>query len=131
MAIEALQNLDRGNRVVQRIVDYLSHLALVVLNLRESSWNHHSITTLCRTMGADNHPQLAISSLDGDYTLPSVNNSDIFPTTNNNHQDQFLGGTSNQNVGQKNLPLEVDLSEFMLDTDLDWLYRHFEADRHY
>lgn len=35
MAIEALQNLDRGNRVVQRIVDYLSQLALAVLSLRE------------------------------------------------------------------------------------------------
>ncbi len=36
MAIEALQNLDRGNRVVQRIVDYLSHLAVACSNLRES-----------------------------------------------------------------------------------------------
>ena len=36
MAIEALQNLDRGNRVVQRISDYLSQLAVAVLSLRES-----------------------------------------------------------------------------------------------
>src|ERR1700742_2581931 len=36
MALEALQNLDRGNRVVQRIVDYLSQLALAVLSLCES-----------------------------------------------------------------------------------------------
>lgn len=40
MAIEALQNLDRGNRVVQRIVDYLSQLALAVLSLREFSPSH-------------------------------------------------------------------------------------------
>jgi hypothetical protein len=36
MAIEALQNLDRGNRVVQRITDYLSHLAVALSGLRES-----------------------------------------------------------------------------------------------
>lgn len=35
MAIEALQNLDRGNRVVQRMVDYLSQLTIAVPNLRE------------------------------------------------------------------------------------------------
>jgi len=35
MAIEALQKLDRGNRVVLRVVDYLSQLALAVLSLCE------------------------------------------------------------------------------------------------
>lgn len=35
MAIEALNNLDRGNRVVERCVDYLSHLSFAILNLRK------------------------------------------------------------------------------------------------
>ncbi len=34
MSIEALRNLDQGNRVVERCVDYLSHL-LTVLSSRK------------------------------------------------------------------------------------------------
>ncbi|KAL6249362.1 hypothetical protein RBB50_003215 [Rhinocladiella similis] len=93
MAIEALQNLDRGNRVVQRIVDYLSQLALAVLSLPSSN-------------------------IDATTILPSANSYDPFSSTSN-HQDLF----SNQTIGQKELPMEIDLSEFTLDTDLDWFTR--------
>lgn len=49
-AVGALQNLDQGNRVVQRIVDYLSQLTLAVLSLRECS-----STSLSRPVHHPNH----------------------------------------------------------------------------
>ncbi|KIW39315.1 hypothetical protein, variant [Exophiala oligosperma] len=97
MAIEALQNLDRGNRVVQRIVDYLSQLALAVLSL--SSGN-----------------------VDATTILPSVNSYELFSSTNN-HQDLFPLRSSHQTIGQKEVPMDIDLSEFTLETDLDWFTR--------
>ncbi|KIW29792.1 uncharacterized protein PV07_05580 [Cladophialophora immunda] len=103
MAIEALQNLDRGNRVVQRIVDYLSQLALAVLSM--SSHN-----------------------LDASSILPSANSYDPFASASN-QQDLFPVRSSHQAIGQKELPMEIDLSEFTLDTDLDWFTRHFEPNR--
>ena len=41
MAIEALRNLDQGNRVVERCVDYLSQLTLLPIDSCESQSNFH------------------------------------------------------------------------------------------
>ncbi|KIX98660.1 uncharacterized protein Z520_05961 [Fonsecaea multimorphosa CBS 102226] len=104
MAIEALQNLDRGNRVVQRIVDYLSQLALAVFSL--SSRN-----------------------LDANSILPSVNSYDAFASAGNHPDLLPTTRSSHQTIGQKEFPMEIDLSEFTLDTDLDWFTRHLEPNR--
>ncbi|OAP61679.1 hypothetical protein AYL99_03882 [Fonsecaea erecta] len=103
MAIEALENLDRGNRVVQRIIAYLSQLAFAVIT--ESP-----------------------GKLDPNSILPGVNYSDASARAGGgggNHQDLFATRSSQQAaVGQKEQPLEIDLSEFMLDADVDWFMRH-------
>ncbi|KAK5416620.1 hypothetical protein LTR21_006584 [Exophiala xenobiotica] len=107
MAIEALQNLDRGNRVVQRITDYLSHLAVALSGLLpiniESSLNLGSITRY--------DPSAAAS--------------------HNSQAQQVEGGTSSyQTLAQQPeiFPSDTDLSEFMLDADLDFLFRQFDSD---
>ncbi|KAK7887731.1 hypothetical protein LTR67_009634 [Exophiala xenobiotica] len=106
MAIEALQNLDRGNRVVQRITDYLSHLAVALSGLLpiniESNLNLGSITRYDPS-GAASHTS---------------------------QTQQVQGGTSYQTLAQQPeiFPSDTDLSEFMLDADLDFLFRQFDAD---
>ncbi|KIW21196.1 hypothetical protein PV08_01776 [Exophiala spinifera] len=97
MAIEALQKLDRGNRVVQRVVDYLSQLALAVLSLSSSN-------------------------VDATTILPSASSYDLF-TSSSSHPDLLSLRSSHQAIGQKEFPMENDLSEFTLDTDLDWFTR--------
>ena len=129
MAIEALQNLDRGNRVVQRIVDYLSQLALAVLSLCEFFPSHlttHDHLTVRRMLTMYSHQ--ASNNLDTSSILPSVNSYDPFASTGN-QQDLFPIRSSHQTVGQKELPMEIDLSEFTLDFDLDWITRNLEANR--
>ena len=83
MAIEALENLDRGNRQVERCVTYLSQLAL-----QEDSSTMH-------------------------------------PTESSNSQLNPLSRTSTSALAPWQVPMEIDLNEFMLDTDLDLFARNF------
>ncbi|KAK3936611.1 hypothetical protein QBC46DRAFT_269289 [Diplogelasinospora grovesii] len=83
MAIEALRNLDRGNRVVERCVSYLSQLTLVPIS--SSMLDGSAIPT---PTPFNYHPAAAISDL---AALP------------------------------RQAPMDIDLNEFMLDTDLDLL----------
>lgn len=78
---------------------------------------------------------LADSNVDSSHLLPSVSNYNTFAATNNNHNQQpqnLTEGPSSQNYGQqqKGLPMEIDLSEFMLDTDLDFFNPNYDPTRH-
>ena len=74
------------------------------------------------------HSHPASSNLDASSILPSVNSYDPY-ASNGNHQDLFPMRSSHPTIGQKELPMEIDLSEFTLDTDLDWFTRPLEPNR--
>jgi hypothetical protein len=74
------------------------------------------------------HSHSASSNLDASSILPSVKSYDPF-TSNGNHPDLFPMRSSHQTIGEKELPMEIDLSEFTLDTDLDWFTRSLEPNQ--
>ncbi|VUC26112.1 unnamed protein product [Clonostachys rosea] len=103
MAIEALQNLDRGNRVVERCVSYLSQLSLAPLNPASSS---------------------LASNGDGYH-----NTEQSLPNESAGHGASVRLPTSF--MAPRQMPMEIDLSEFMLDTDLDFFHRQMDMNHHY
>uniref|UniRef100_A0A0B7KLQ8 Zn(2)-C6 fungal-type domain-containing protein n=1 Tax=Bionectria ochroleuca TaxID=29856 RepID=A0A0B7KLQ8_BIOOC len=104
MAIEALQNLDRGNRVVERCVSYLSQLSLAPLGSASSGLPSHDYSH------DTTHPGEANGSVG--HGAPSVRVSNGF-------------------MAPRQMPMEIDLSEFMLDTDFDFFNRHMDVNQHY
>uniref|UniRef100_A0A0B7KK36 Uncharacterized protein n=1 Tax=Bionectria ochroleuca TaxID=29856 RepID=A0A0B7KK36_BIOOC len=95
MAIEALQNLDRGNRVVERCVSYLSQLSLAPLS-----------------------PALASNGDSYHDTGESLPNESASHGASVRLPNSFMA--------PRQMPMEIDLSEFMLDTDLDFFNRQMD-----
>ncbi|KFZ23187.1 hypothetical protein V502_02339 [Pseudogymnoascus sp. VKM F-4520 (FW-2644)] len=98
MAIEALRNLDRGNRVVERCVQYLLQLS---------------------------------SALAG-----PTNPSDMAPNYCSLNMDPFTSQSGSacalqQMQSLKQLPMDMELSEFMINTDMDFLGGYIDVNRHY
>ncbi|CAG9981191.1 unnamed protein product [Clonostachys byssicola] len=104
MAIEALQNLDRGNRVVERCVSYLSQLSLAPLGSASSDLPSHDYSH------ETTHPGEANGSIG--HGAPTVRVSNGF-------------------MAPRQMPMEIDLSEFMLDTDFDFFNRNMDVNQHY
>lgn len=104
MAIEALKNLDRGNRVVERCVSYLSQLSLAPLGSASSGLPSHDYSH------ETTHPGEANGSVG--HGAPAVRVSNGF-------------------MAPRQMPMEIDLSEFMLDTDFDFFNRHMDVNQHY
>ncbi|RFU31829.1 hypothetical protein B7463_g4515, partial [Scytalidium lignicola] len=98
MAIEALQNLDRGNRVIERCAEYLSQLSSAL-------------------MGPTCPSDMALSYgfLDNNHNASHGNSTNVL------HQMQT----------PKQVPVESDLSEFMIDTDMDLVGKYFDVNRQY
>jgi len=71
---------------------------------------------------ADLHSHQASSNVDATTILPSASSYDLF-TSSSSHPDLLSLRSSHQAIGQKEFPMENDLSEFTLDTDLDWFTR--------
>ncbi|ERS94911.1 hypothetical protein HMPREF1624_08622 [Sporothrix schenckii ATCC 58251] len=163
MAIEALENLDRGNRVVERCVSYLSQLVLVPINpsLGGGGGNggipqggpHTGHAVPAGPYGVQNpsetHTQNE-SRMQGQSQSQSEGQSQSqsqgptgyvqgYPShPGNMHSHPHLmtmamgtgpgggpGGHGGASVfprpPQQLLPMEIDLNEFMLDTDFDLL----------
>lgn len=57
--------------------------------------------------------------------------SSIILGSQNMQQSQFSGQLPHQHAPVREWPTEVDLSEFMLDTDLDVFARHFDVNYQY
>ncbi|KAG9251910.1 transcriptional regulatory protein GAL4 [Emericellopsis atlantica] len=98
MAVEALQNLDRGNRVVERCVSYLSQLSLgpIASSSLDDAMAQYGQHTHGRSTPAGGATQLSSARAMASMTAPSQ------------------------------VPIEIDLNEFMLDTDLDFFSRSFD-----
>ncbi|KAL6241621.1 hypothetical protein RBB50_011402 [Rhinocladiella similis] len=107
MAVEALQNLDQGNRVVQGIVDYLSHLAMACSSL------------------LSNNPGTT-------HNVTNVNQHDPHAATGNSLRPQQApqAGASYRAFSQQPevFNMESNLSGFMLDTDVDSFFRLSDPD---
>ncbi|KIH93562.1 hypothetical protein SPBR_04074 [Sporothrix brasiliensis 5110] len=157
MAIEALENLDRGNRVVERCVSYLSQLVLVPVNPGlgggggDGSIPQHGPHTghavPAGQYGAqnqsENHPQhdrqMQGQSQSQSQSLGPTGDLQGYPSHPGNmhpHPHPVAmamgtgpgggpGGHGGASVfprpPQQLLPMEIDLNEFMLDTDFDLL----------
>ncbi|CAM1508662.1 Fc.00g055100.m01.CDS01 [Cosmosporella sp. VM-42] len=111
MAIQALENLDRGNRVVERCVSYLSQLTLLSISpssLDEIALDHHHL----------NHHS-------------STNRNAYANTTAGSNHHQSFARVLNSGMAPRQVPMDIDLNEFMLDTDLDFFSRHFDVGPQY
>lgn len=117
MAIEALRNLDRGNRVVDRCVQYLSQLSLILTSgtcffaplfcfLDQLS----KTTTVYQSDGMLNY-----GFLNNDFATSEIDSASL---------SQRL-----QPLNQ--LPMDMDLSEFMINTDMDFLGRYYDVSRQF
>ena len=118
MAIEALENLDRGNRVIKRCASYLSQLTLLPLTDGEihTYLGAPSITTLANL-------SLDIGQADESMALPDGQQSHRGSQARSAQEQPRLPGPG---AAQRQVPMEIDLNEFMLDTDFDFLARHFD-----
>ncbi|CAK7204575.1 hypothetical protein SEUCBS139899_007333 [Sporothrix eucalyptigena] len=137
MAIEALENLDRGNRVVERCVSYLSQLVLVPIN--PSASVPFPGANAAGTGGSNGlppggtGPQQAMMNGSMAYHYYGQGQHSGNATTNNYpppHHGHVHPHAMAMGVGagvvmprqpQQLLPMEIDLNEFMLDTDFDLL----------
>ncbi|KAI6853580.1 hypothetical protein KC365_g15891 [Hortaea werneckii] len=106
MAIDALQNLDRGNRSVERCVSYLSQLTIgPITSLNDESTTSYSQHLLTRN-----------------GNTPAIVSAPNGPST------RTMGSVMDPT---RQVPMEIDLNEFMLDTDLDFFSRHFDLNQKY
>ncbi|CRG88732.1 Quinic acid utilization activator [Talaromyces islandicus] len=106
LAVDALRRLDSGNHVIERCVEYLSQiaLALAALDSNPTSGNSIPITTLTSNN----------TSAYPDTIVPS--SSHMVPFNTSHHHQQFSLSQS---------PVSVDLGEFMIDSDFDFLGKVF------
>ncbi|CAK7219252.1 hypothetical protein SCUCBS95973_003756 [Sporothrix curviconia] len=154
MAIEALENLDRGNRVVERCVSYLSQLVLVPINPSASvPFPGASATTNAgsSSLAPGTGPQLfmmngstaagyphSYGQAQGHHGHHSHHGGNAaaaaaqgYPPPHHGHvhpHAMAMGAGAGAGSGvvmprqpQQLLPMEIDLNEFMLDTDFDLL----------
>jgi hypothetical protein len=131
MAIDALQNLDRGNRSVERCVSYLSQLKIVPLvscelthyvanfrrNERKLTWLEALVDESTTSYGQD--------LLAGDGNTPAIVGA---PTVGGSSTSRPMGSVM---APTRQVPVETDLNEFMLDTDLDFFGRCFDWNQQY
>ena len=156
MAIEALENLDRGNRVVERCVSYLSQLVLVPINPSASApFASAAVSGACsgNSNNSDNSNTSSSSGTNSSILPPhtagaqhlAVNGSSTSGYPHYYGQGSHGGNASSAHgyaaphhghvyphpmamasavmprQPQQLLPMEIDLNEFMLDTDFDLL----------
>lgn len=135
MAIEALENLDRGNRVVERCVSYLSQLLLVPINPgQQLATNENGHSRNSPQTGPAMAPDQYGQHNQGQTQGPSGYPQGYPPHHGHVHAHQhphtmaMSGSAAVGNSGpvlprqpQQLLPTEIDLNEFMLDTDFDLL----------
>ncbi|KAL1866395.1 hypothetical protein Plec18167_009063 [Paecilomyces lecythidis] len=103
IAVEALKRLDSGNRVIERCVEYLSQLSVVLVALTS---NGPIPNTVANMYPPSYGPHLSST-----------------PTSQNL---SHMGGRYNFT---NQSPVGVDLGEFMIDSDLDFLGRLFDLNR--
>ncbi|CAK7216114.1 hypothetical protein SBRCBS47491_002722 [Sporothrix bragantina] len=140
MAIEALENLDRGNRVVERCVSYLSQLVLVPINPSASvpfpgasAGSNNGNASLAPGAGAQHFMMNggSATSYPHYYGQPGQQSGNAtahaYPPPHHGHvhpHAMAMGsgtGVVMPRHPQQLLPMEIDLNEFMLDTDFDLL----------
>lgn len=127
MAIDALQNLDRGNRSVERCVSYLSQLTIVPITPCERPVTFQTTS---------NQEKLTQTEALNDELTTSYSQHLL---TRNGNTPAIVGapnGSSTRTMGSvmaptRQVPMEIDLNEFMLDTDLDFFSRHFDLNQQY
>lgn len=133
MAIEALENLDRGNRVVERCVSYLSQLVLVPINPGVGPGGDNTLQAGGPQTGPTMAPdQYGHAQSQGQPGFPNGYPSHHGHVHPHPHPHPMAMGAAGGNGGagagvvlprqpQQLLPMEIDLNEFMLDTDFDLL----------
>lgn len=104
LAAEALQHLDSGNRVIERCVEYLSQLSMVLRS--NSAYSVRKSGTFPTVAALTRHLALG-NELSSNQTYPS----ELASSMGANHD----------------LWSNVDLGEFMIDDDLDLLGRLFNS----
>jgi hypothetical protein len=134
IAIEALEQLDRGNRVVERCVSYLLQLVLVPINPGQQAANESGLPPGGPQTGPAiahdhyGHHSQAQGSSGYAQGYPS-HHGHVHPHAHL-HTVTMSSGAAGSNGGpgvalprqpQQVLPMEIDLNEFMLDTDFDLL----------
>jgi hypothetical protein len=131
MAIDALQNLDRGNRSVERCVSYLSQLEIVPLvscELAHYVPSYHRNKRMLTRMEA----RLDDSTMSyGQHLLTRDSNTSAIigaPTAGGSSTSRAMGSVI---APTRQVPVETDLNEFMLDTDLDFFGRCFDWNQQY
>ncbi|KAL1963182.1 hypothetical protein VTN77DRAFT_8615 [Rasamsonia byssochlamydoides] len=110
LAVEALRRLDSGNRVIERCVEYLSQLSLALAALTSNgapSLNNNS--SMVGNFG-NGYPPTGIVTPPISQTAAAAG----APLTNRNNQFPLSQS-----------PVGIDLGEFMIDSDLDFLGRLF------
>jgi hypothetical protein len=131
MAIDALQNLDRGNRSVERCVSYLSQLRIVPLVSCELSQyilsDHRYKRKLTRMEAPVDNSATSYSQhlITRDSNTPAIVGA---PTAGGSSTGRTMGSVM---APTRQLPVETDLNEFMLDTDLDFFGRCFDLNHQY
>jgi hypothetical protein len=131
MAIDALQNLDRGNRSVERCVSYLSQLTIVPLVSCELSQyilsDHRYKRKLTRTKALVDDSTTSYNQhlLTRDSNTPAIVGA---LTAGGPSTGRAMGSVI---ALTRQVPVETDLDEFMLDTDLDFFGRYFDLNHQY
>ena len=110
MAIEALRNLDRGNRVVDRCVQYLLQVSLALARPGES---------------VDRLNCLAWTETDIAYSTDTMLNHGFL--NNDPAASQMQSTDPLQQLQLLNMPMDMDLSEFMINTNVDILSRYYDG----
>jgi hypothetical protein len=113
MAIDALQNLDRGNRSVERCVSYLSQLTIVPLVSCELT---HFVPCYYRKKRKLIRMEALVDDSTTSYSQHLL--------TRDNNTPAIIAPT-------RQVPVETDLNEFMLDTDLDYFGRYLDLNQQY
>ncbi|KAH8689695.1 fungal-specific transcription factor domain-containing protein [Talaromyces proteolyticus] len=111
LAVDALRRLDSGNRVIERCVEYLSQITMALTALTSNP-----PSTDIPTLNSLNNPNTTYPSemLPSSTTISQAPGGPLAPFTD--RSAQFPLSQS---------PVGVDLGEFMIDSDLDFLGKLF------
>jgi hypothetical protein len=110
-AVDALMLLDNGNRMVERCASFLDRLGQLLSSLSRSSPILHDLATITDTYPASH----SLNSL----TYPSVLPEGVTPGIPL-FQGNGMPIPPQMNLQQQS-PLGMDLGEFMMESDLDFL----------
>lgn len=112
LAAETLRRLDSGNQVIERCVEYLSQLSLILKSTRRSSLR--GIAHLISILTSLIDPTVLVE--------PTGPRSDMSP-----QPKAYAPDIGPHNEESHVLWPDVDLGEFMVDNDLDFLGRMFNS----